>query len=51
MRLAKKLIEFQGRFLPQERIVQGGRPGEEVKYETGHQADWTRELRSKKYHL
>jgi hypothetical protein len=50
MKLAEKLVQFQGRILPQEKIVQGGVPGQEVKYDAGHQTDWTRELRSKQYH-
>ena len=43
MQLAEKLMEFQGRVLPQEKIIQGN----DVKYDAGPQTDWTRELRSK----
>jgi len=43
MKLAQKLVEFQGRILPQEKIVQG----QDVKYDAGQQTDWTKELRSK----
>jgi hypothetical protein len=43
MRLAQKLVEFQGRILPQEKILQG----HDVKYDAGEQTDWTKELRSK----
>jgi hypothetical protein len=50
MRLANKLIEFQGRVLPQEKILQGGQ-GQEIKYDAGPQTDWTKELRSKQYHF
>ncbi|KDR24113.1 Protein piwi, partial [Zootermopsis nevadensis] len=46
MRLADKLIEFQGRVLPQEKILQGGHQGQEVKYDAGPLTDWTKELRS-----
>lgn len=42
MRLAQKLVEFQGRILPQEKILQG----HDVKYDAGEQTDWTKELRS-----
>jgi len=37
-----KLVEFQGRVLPQEKIVQG----QDVKYDAGQQTDWTKELLS-----
>jgi hypothetical protein len=50
MKLAMKLIEFQGRVLSQEKIVQGGHSGQPVKYDAGYQTDWTKELRSKQYH-
>jgi hypothetical protein len=43
MKLAQKLVEFQGRVLPQEKIVQG----HDIKYDAGQQTDWTKELRSK----
>jgi hypothetical protein len=43
MKLAQKLVEFQGRVLPQEKIVQAN----EVKYDAGQYTDWTKELRSK----
>jgi hypothetical protein len=42
-------VEFQGRILPQEKIVQGGQAGQAVKYDAGYQTDWTKELRSKQY--
>jgi aubergine-like protein len=42
MKLAQKLVEFQGRVLPQEKIVQG----HDVKYDAGLQTDWTKELRN-----
>lgn len=47
MKLATKLVEFQGRILPQEKIVHGG---EGLKYSAAYQTDWTRELRSKQHH-
>jgi diadenosine tetraphosphate (Ap4A) HIT family hydrolase len=43
MKLAQRLVEFQGRVLPQEKIVQG----QDIKYDAGQQTDWTKELRSK----
>jgi hypothetical protein len=43
MKLAQTLVEFQGRVLPQEKIVQG----QDIKYDAGQQTDWTKELRSK----
>jgi hypothetical protein len=43
MKLAQKLVEFQGRILPQEKIVQGYG----IKYDVGKQTDWMKELRSK----
>jgi hypothetical protein len=51
MKLATKLVEFQGRILQQEKIVQGSISGEVVKYDPGYQTDWTKELRSKQYRL
>jgi hypothetical protein len=50
MKLATKLVEFQGRILPQEKILHGGPAGQVVKSDAGYQTDWTRELRSKQYH-
>lgn len=44
MKLAEKLIEIPGRVLPQEQILQG--PGGRIKYPTGADVDWTRNLRS-----
>lgn len=49
MKLATKLVEFQGRILQQEKIVQGGHSGQPVKYDAGYYTDWTKELRSKQY--
>lgn len=49
MKLATKLVEFQGRILPQEKIVQGGHSGQAVKYDPGYQVEWSKELRSKQY--
>lgn len=46
MKLATKLVEFQGRVLSQEKIVQGGHAGQAVKYDAGYHTDWTKELRS-----
>jgi len=43
MKLAQKLVEFQGRVLTQEKIVQG----QDIKYDAGQYTDWTKELRSK----
>jgi len=40
MKLAQKLVEFQGRVLPQEKIVQR----QDIKYDAGQQTDWTKEL-------
>ena len=42
MKLVQKLVEFQGRVLPQEKIVQG----QDIKYDAGQQTDWTKELRN-----
>jgi aubergine-like protein len=42
MKLAQKLVEFQGRVLPQEKIVQG----QDIKYDAGQQTDWTKGLRN-----
>ncbi|XP_056630152.1 piwi-like protein Siwi [Diorhabda sublineata] len=41
-KLTDRLINFQGRILPQEQILGGNN----AKYSSGPQADWTRELRS-----
>ncbi|GLV44692.1 aubergine [Carabus blaptoides fortunei] len=44
MKLSPKLVEFPGRILPPENIIQGLRG--DVKYSAGQDTDWTRNLRS-----
>lgn len=44
MELAQKLVEFPGRVLPTENIIQGQNGG--VKYSAGQDTDWTKSLRS-----
>ena len=44
MKRAQKLVEFRGRVLPQEKIVQG----QDIKYDAGQQTDWTKVLCSTK---
>ncbi|RZB39309.1 aubergine [Asbolus verrucosus] len=41
--IGERLVQFQGRVLPNEHIVSGG----DTRYNSGPQADWTKELRSK----
>lgn len=42
--LANQLVQFAGRSLPPETVL----AGQDVKYSAGKEADWTRELRSRK---
>lgn len=44
MQLSQQLVEIPGRILPMETIV----VGEGKQYDTGPDADWTRNLRSSK---
>ncbi|XP_063230017.1 piwi-like protein Siwi [Bacillus rossius redtenbacheri] len=46
MTLSNRLVEFNGRVLPPERIILGKDRGQDVKCEVGQDADWTRNLRS-----
>ncbi|XP_046997505.1 piwi-like protein Siwi isoform X1 [Schistocerca americana] len=42
MKLGRSLVDVEGRILPQEKIIQSAT----IKYDAGHEADWTRQLRS-----
>nr|CAD7450892.1 unnamed protein product [Timema bartmani] len=42
LQLSNRLVEFNGRILPQEKILQA----QDIKYDAGADTDWTRNLRS-----